>query len=283
MQTSAGNNVSFKFRLPPAAKLSFLLFGLAGSFVLTMLPRFSTGQGTENVPPFTLFLFAGLLMIGLTAILLNRLTKNGIELSRSAMTLTLGYASAIAFVKFCLSPTGLYKVSTEGGLSVQGGISPNDPLFYIGAGLVIFLLYIFVFWKMYKHAKRRYTGDAKQISTKGVVLRIIGGILLAVCVLAAAYAGLLMFPSAAGSAFDYLGYIIGGVGIPVLLALVAAVIMARKGFAETTSLAISTGQPALIAAFFWVGLAVILLFHIMWVIFMVTLIQLWPFNTYTPK
>jgi hypothetical protein len=43
------------------------------------------------------------------------------------------------------------------------------------------------------------------------------------------------------------------------------------------------GDATLLAGFFWLGLALILLYHVMWVVFLLTLVSIWPFRTYTPK
>src|SRR5918993_534349 len=40
---------------------------------------------------------------------------------------------------------------------------------------------------------------------------------------------------------------------------------------------------AFAASFFWLGLALIVLYHVMWVVFLLTLVSIWPFRTYTPK
>jgi len=43
------------------------------------------------------------------------------------------------------------------------------------------------------------------------------------------------------------------------------------------------GEATLLAGFFWIGLATITLYHVMWIVFLVTLVSIWPFRTYTPK
>jgi len=83
--------------------------------------------------------------------------------------------------------------------------------------------------------------------------------------------------------FGYVGYVFSGLGGPVLVAIAMAIFFAKKGFETTTGDAFYLKQPALLATFFWLGLTLIFMYHIMWVVFMVSLVQLWPFNTYTPK
>jgi hypothetical protein len=47
--------------------------------------------------------------------------------------------------------------------------------------------------------------------------------------------------------------------------------------------AVRLGDATLLASFFWLGLAVIVLYHVMWLVFLLTLVSMWPFRTYTPK
>ena len=47
--------------------------------------------------------------------------------------------------------------------------------------------------------------------------------------------------------------------------------------------AVHLGDATLLAAFFWLGCALIFLYHAMWVVFLLTLISIWPFQTYTPE
>jgi hypothetical protein len=68
-----------------------------------------------------------------------------------------------------------------------------------------------------------------------------------------------------------------------MLALVLAAVLAYKSFDEVEKRAVRLGDATLLASFFWLGLALILLYHVMWVVFLLTLVSIWPFRTYTPK
>jgi hypothetical protein len=51
----------------------------------------------------------------------------------------------------------------------------------------------------------------------------------------------------------------------------------------TVFLVAGVAAIVLTASFFWLGLALILLYHVMWIVFFLTLVSIWPFRTYTPK
>ena len=84
----------------------------------------------------------------------------------------------------------------------------------------------------------------------------------------------------------YLKYIFLPFAFAIVVALVLALILAWKTFdqaAVRTARGARLGEATLLAGFFWIGLATITLYHVMWIVFLVTLVSIWPFRTYTPK
>ena len=81
----------------------------------------------------------------------------------------------------------------------------------------------------------------------------------------------------------YLLYIFTTFGAAIMLALLLAAVLAYKSFDEVEKRAVRLGDATLLASFFWLGLALIVLYHVMWVVFLLTLVSIWPFRTYTPK
>jgi hypothetical protein len=82
---------------------------------------------------------------------------------------------------------------------------------------------------------------------------------------------------------SYLLYIFTTFGSAITLALILAAVLAYKSFDEVEKRAVRLGDATLLASFFWLGLTLIVLYHVMWVIFLLTLVSIWPFRTYTPK
>ncbi|HEV2121161.1 MAG TPA: hypothetical protein VGW38_00105, partial [Chloroflexota bacterium] len=82
---------------------------------------------------------------------------------------------------------------------------------------------------------------------------------------------------------SYLTYVFSTFGTAITLALILAAVLAYKTFDEVQKQAVHLGDATLLANFFWLGLALILLYHAMWAVFLLTLVSIWPFRTYTPK
>ena len=84
----------------------------------------------------------------------------------------------------------------------------------------------------------------------------------------------------------YLKYISLPFALAIVVALVFALVLAWKTFdqaAVRTARGARLGEATLLAGFFWIGLSMITLYHVMWVVFLLTLVSIWPFRTYTPK
>ncbi len=84
----------------------------------------------------------------------------------------------------------------------------------------------------------------------------------------------------------YLEYISLPFALAIVVALVLALILAWKTFDQAevhSARGARLGEATLLAGFFWIGLSMITLYHVMWVVFLLTLVSIWPFRTYTPK
>jgi hypothetical protein len=84
----------------------------------------------------------------------------------------------------------------------------------------------------------------------------------------------------------YLKYIFLPFALAIVVALVLALVLAWKTFDRVEILSARgarLGDASLLAGFFWIGLATITLYHVMWIVFLLTLVSIWPFRTYTPK
>ncbi len=84
-------------------------------------------------------------------------------------------------------------------------------------------------------------------------------------------------------ALAYLSYIFTTFGAVIVIALGLAAVLAWMTFDKVERRAAGLGDATLLASFFWMGLALILLYHVMWAVFLLTLVSIWPFQTYTPK
>jgi hypothetical protein len=264
--------------------VALTLFGLAGAVVLATIPL----QFIRPIQPgFTVFLVAGLTVILLTAGLFGYIYRLGMGFGRTVLVLAAGYNALIAAVKFGLAPAALYQANREQSFDTWMG-DPNSLWFYLGVGSGVLLLYLLVLWVMYSIFRRRFRRRSLSFETppehrgqwsrRAIVIGVVASVALAASflwVFPAFYVGL--------PTFSYLLYIFTTFGAAITIALIVAAILAYKTFDEVEKRAVRLGDATLLASFFWLSLALILLYHVMWVVFLLTLVSIWPFRTYTPK
>lgn len=274
-----------KFRLPTHVKVGLLVFTLAATVILSLLPYlFGRSPATgHSSPPMGLFLLSGLIMVMLTAGLFAYFAKLGMGLTKTMLLLALGYNAAIAVIKFCFAPLAMYGVSETSGIDAMVG-DPNTPIYYLLVGGVVLFIYLMVFRLMYGYYRNKSLAAQGIVKTHRNKKKIVITIVVVV-------GGLILFGGSAVviplffvlPSFQYLQYVLGLAGLPVVCALALAIVLAQKGFDAAQKQEIAVGSSTLLATFFWIGLTLILVYHFMWMVFMLTLVQLWPFNTYTPK
>ena len=264
------------------------LFGLAGGVIAATIPYLSP---SHEKPVFTVFLAAGFTVIVLTALLFGFIDRMGLGFGRTALALAFGYNALIGTVKLGLAPAGLYRANELRSFDTSAG-DPNSPLFYIAVGTAVLLLYLTVFRVMYKLFERRFrrrsegrtpeprTEQADIRSGRRITLIVL--VAVGVAVLAAIFWIVPVFFVALPT-LSYLTYIFTTFGVAIAAALSLAAFFAYKTFDEVEKRAARLGDAALLANFFWLGLSLILLYHVMWAVFLLTLVSIWPFRTYTPK
>ena len=264
--------------------MALALFGLAGSVVMVTVPKLFPGPGG---PGFAIFLVAGVTVIVLTAGLFGYVYRLGMGFGSTVLVLAAGYNALIAAVKLGLAPAALYQANREEAF--EASISdPNSLWFFLGIGSGVLLLYLLVFGVMYRIFRRRFrrrslTSEASpeqgvRWSGKTIVIGIV-----ACVVFVASFVWLLPLVYIGLPTLSYLAYIFSTFGAAILLALILAAFLAYRTFEEVEKRAVRMGDATLLASFFWLGLALIVLYHVMWVVFLFTLVSLWPFRTYTPK
>jgi MFS family permease len=264
--------------------VALVLFGLVGSAVMAAVPGLLAGPVR---PEFTVFLVSGVAAIVLTAGFFAYIYRLGMGFGRTVLVLAAGYNTLIAAVKLGLAPAALYQANREQAFDAAYG-DPNDLWFYLGVGSGVLLLYVLVFGVMYSVFRRRFKRrslpsepppeQSGRWSNRSVVVGAVVIVAFAASflwIMPVVYVG---FPT-----FSYLFYIFSTFGVVITLALVLAAFLAYKGFDEVEKRAVRLGDATLLASFFWLGLALILLYHVMWVVFLLTLVSIWPFQTYTPK
>jgi hypothetical protein len=268
----------------PTLVVALALFGLTGSAAMVTVPWLFAGS---ERPGFAIFLVSGVAAIVLTAVLFAYVYSLGMGFGRTVLVLAAGYNALIAAVKFGLAPGALYQANRE--QAFEASVSdPNSLWFFLGIGSGVLLLYLLVFGVMYRVFRRRFRRRSLPSETspeqglrwsgKTIVISIVACVAFVasfVWVMPAFYIGL--------PTLSYLAYISSTFGVAITLALALAAFLAYRTFDEVEKRAVRLGDATILASFFWLGLGVIVLYHVMWVVFLLTLVSIWPFRTYTPK
>ena len=265
-----------------AVILALVLFCLACSFLIATIPRLFIRPVQPN---FLLFLVAGVAVIALTAGLFGFLDRLGMGFGRTVLVLAAGYNALIAAVKLGLAPAALYRANSVEPFDASMQ-DPNSLIYYLAVAFGVLLLYVLVFGVMYRLFRRRFrrrslsseAPRARRVSGRVLVAILVAVVVIAVSLLWVApllYVGL--------PTLSYLVYIFSTFGVAITLALALAAFLAYRTFDEVEKQAAHLGDATLLATFFWLGLALIVLYHVMWVVFLLTLVSIWPFQTYTPK
>jgi hypothetical protein len=167
-------------------------------------------------------------------------------------------------------------------------MDPNSAWYYLGVGFGVLLLYVLVYVVMYRVFRRRFrrrslSAEDRPDRRRRLSGRMIVGIVVACVVFTASFLWVAPVVFVGLPTLTYLTYILSTFGVAITLALILAAVLAYRSFDEVEKRAARLGDATLLASFFWLGLALILLYHVMWVVFLLTLVSIWPFHTYTPK
>jgi hypothetical protein len=264
--------------------VALVIFGLACSALLATVPRLFAGPAR---PEFGVFLISGLVVIVMTAGLFGFIDRLGMGFGRTVLVLAAGYNALIAAVKLGLAPAALYRANDEQAFDASMA-DPNGLYFYLLAGFGVLLLYALVFAAMYAVFRRRFrrlppSSESPPVRTKRLSGWMIVVIVVACVALAASILWVVPVLYVGLPTLSYLAYVFSAFGAAIALALVLAAILAYRTFDEVEKRAVRLGDATLLAGFFWLGLALILLYHVMWMVLLLTLVSIWPFQTYTPK
>ena len=183
--------------------------------------------------------------------------------------LAFGYNALIAAVKLGLAPAAMYRANERAPFDTFGG-DPNSAPYYAIVGAVVLVLYFAVFRLMYSVFKRRFRRRAGppgewETGREGADRRSVWPVVLAAVVVAlvtgfAVSGGILLLLGL--PILSYLIYVFATFGAVIALALVLAAVLAYKSFDKVEQRAAGLGDATLLASFFWLGLALLLLYHV---------------------
>ena len=253
-----------------------LVAALAVAYVFPQLDKAANPTSTQ--PGVITFLGVGLSILALTAIMLFAGLRG--QLPRTAIFLfsAFGYNALVVVVKFALGPGGLYAANKGEGFWILAG-EGSDLLAFPGVAAITAILYAGAFFFIYlwwRSDLRRRLGIPVRLESRFIVL-------LVVMFIIAVTGGLTVI-----GAFGFLEYAFSlvydlGIGVLIAVALLAAIVLCSVAFREATEQAVLMRNVAVLSTLAWVGLAFIAAYHVVWLVFVLTLVSIWPLKTISAK
>jgi hypothetical protein len=283
-----------------------IIFFLASVFVIEIIPYLDQMVIRGTTPSLITFGGISLVLALFTMYYLKYVLQSfGLFSTKLLVTASI-YNIFIIIIKFALSPLSLYtldqsKAFTVGFFDIINGSGSFDLFFgLLPIGLILFLVYFAIFailYKSHQHTSLRIISPSVNISPGTPSHRtrnILYGVIVIVIMLLFAYvfvspifnlfSGLLGVPLLGVLAsLEYLSYIFSTIyGVLIALALIGAVIMANTSFKLVAQEAVQARNITLLGLFFFIGVVLILMYHVLAIIYMASITAIWHFSVYTP-
>lgn len=263
-----------------ARPISVHIVLLASVFAVAVIaawgfPRLDHAVTGTAGPGLISFLGVGLVVLGLTTLLLvagvrRYLPKTGVFLAAA-----LGYNALLISVKFGLGPLSLYAAESRN----NGFFILTNPLAFPGLAAITAILYavaFFVLYSVFRNRLQRRLGvkiaherRLVQLIVVMFVLAVVGGVTAIGLLGFLEYSLSVLFTSV--------------LGLLIAIALIGAIVLCSVSFREAADQAVMLRNVSLLTTFAWIGLAFIAAYHILWLIFLLTLISLWPLQAWSGK
>lgn len=267
--------------IPATAWLKVVVaFGLS-ALVATWLPGAS---GLGRTPPTAELVVSASLIAALTLAALFLVLYFDLGLPVTAVLCAVAFNALIVVVKFVWGPAGLYEVNIEVGRDLSSEL--GDPYQASISAVIVFALYVAVYIAIYRFTKRRLERQMVVSQERSMG----GGWLLMVVVVVVFFMAtggglfVLALPLFFGGGIEYIQFAFASAySLVIAFALVGATSLAALAFHDVSERARVMGDAGLLVAFFWVGLAFLVIYHVVWVIYIVALTALWPLRVVVPK
>ena len=268
-------------RIPGPAVVKMLAgFGVA-LVVALVLPR--VGGGGTGAPPTVLLVSTGALIAAATMVALWFAVRNDLGLPQRTAVFAVCYMGLVILVKFVLAPAGVYEVAQR--VTLQIYVPFNQPVGAALASGVVLLRYVGVYALIYRPFRRRVVASDPAKRRKVLVAGVAFPAIAVALLMAGTGGAFLVLPLlflAGGT--EYLGVVFSSsVALLVVVALVGACALAAAAFKSAADRAQLVGDASILVSFFWLGLFFLVLFHVLWVVYMLVVFSLWPLKVVVPK
>jgi len=262
---------------------------ILGLLAVMVFPQIDSAAG-GNTPGLLSILGPAITISALTIFYLFWLAGSVLSFSSKTLLLAIVYNSLIIAIKFALSPIAIFVNQREFYFEGQFADFYNPQTVLLLIIMTVFILYLLVFTVL----RRMYSsklGIASKSSKKTRRLPSFANVLLFVA-LAVLTGGmvivipLILFFGSFAPLQQYLGFVFSGVtGLLIALCLVSATLFLSAAFDDVAKQTIARRNISMFVAFTWAVLALLIVYHLLWAVYLFVLVTLWPFKvtTVVPK
>lgn len=253
--------------------LSLLAIALIPNIERLLLPK-SQSPGSLTT------LGLGITLTILTSVALYYGIRTKYKFSNKLILFAIIYNCLIVWVKFVLGPFAFYEVNKRIDLVFEIN---SSPIFSFIIALGVLLMYLLVYSIIYRYFKRKLE---KRLNLPRIVLRgklLITTLVVLIITVFAVSSFLFPFYSTI-PVIIYLYFIFSSiVSLVIAFSLVCAILFGVLAFDNATEQAAMLRDSSIFVSFFWVGISFLLVYHALWVVYLLVLISLWPLRVVIPK
>ena len=257
------------------------MLGAATGLALVAIAVFPRSGG--DAPPLASLALIGAAVTGVTTGALNLVLRRDLG-RRGTAVVSLSIAFVlIGAVKFVLAPFGLYEVNAERAFEEVAGIV-TDPTGATITAVVVFGLYAFGYRLVFRvgygeEVQLRRGGRKRSPARPSAIIVLVGAV---IAIFALSFVGIIAL-LLLSSPRQYVDFVFSsGAGLLVGAALLGAAILIGTAFRSLgrRSEVVDLGT---VVTLFWLGLGFLFLFHVLWIVYVVSLGSIWPLKTVVPK
>lgn len=265
----------------------YIRLGIAGliSFVaIWFIPHLDNDLFPSHTAP------GGLTMIGvslvvtlLTAFALHTGINTKESVPQKFVAFALLYNVLFVVARLSLEPLALY----QSNVTHLFDFPVNDPSFLIMFAGLSFVIYLIIFGILYhffsRYAHRKIDSSKQLLSYKKMLY--IGLACVAGLIILASTTTIFVMPflySLLASEFVY--FMCTTVyGILGALAIIASLFFLGAAMKSVADQAIAVRDMAILSSFFWIAATFLLMYHALWVVYLITITTIWPLRVVIPK
>jgi len=275
-----GITTRYKNAVPVTVRWAILLAMLVAGFLIIILTM-ATGKISSGGPAPTWVLITSGLIVLVASIVVLAYAKSVLKFDMPLLFLAITFNFVIILMKFVVSPLTLYSkvISiTTGGFSTEFDPRSSIAIVYTAVGVMfIYVLIYSLFYKVfYKHVKNKLANIANNLPSSptlnSIAIRILTGLLII---------QLLIPLVLLGAAISYLGLVLNNMIVFIVLGIGCGLAM----FYYASKTAFAYRNLLFLSSIFYIGLCLILAYHVIWVAYLAILAIVWPFRvvTYSAK